>query len=131
MNAKIFLSSLSISFFLLGVNFAWAHAMLEQSSPAKNEALKASPKQITLTFGHPVKLTQFKLTQIKPATQNQNATEIAVPVDLKAGTTRSFAVPVPQLTAGKYQLRWSALSDDGHVMRGTLPFSIENNNAKP
>jgi methionine-rich copper-binding protein CopC len=33
-------------------------------------------------------------------------------------------VPLPALAAGRYRLRWRALSADGHVVPGELHFTL-------
>ncbi len=120
MNVKLLLLTFSVaaSAMLLPLS-GMAHSMLTKSSPAKDEVLKTMPKQVTLEFNHPTRLTQFKLVSL-----DQPGTEIAVKPDLKAATMTTFVIPVPALAKGKYQLKWATLAEDGHAMTGSLPFAV-------
>ncbi|MES2355533.1 MAG: copper resistance CopC family protein [Pseudomonadota bacterium] len=116
---RIILSVVIVMTVLLSAK-AFAHAMLEKSDPANGAVLQAVPKNITLQFGHPAKLTTLKL--------NNGDKDIPVTIDLAAAASTTFVVPLPSLEKGKYQVKWSALSGDAHVMTGVLSFTISSGN---
>ena len=95
---------------------ALAHTHLEKSLPADGSVLKASPPNIVLTFAEPARLTALSL---------QKGTEpLQKLAPLPSASARELSVPVPQLTPGKYVVSWRVVSDDGHVMSGTLHFTL-------
>lgn len=101
---------------LLAPELASAHAPLKTSSPANGAVLATAPATFELEFGHPAKLTQFKLTK--------DATVIAVPLDAAAAASTSFKLPLPALQAGRYEARWSNIGEDGHPMTGSISFTV-------
>ena len=46
------------------------------------------------------------------------------PGTLPTVAAQQVSVPLPQLTPGTYTVSWRAVSDDGHVMPGTLHFTL-------
>jgi methionine-rich copper-binding protein CopC len=105
---------------LLGVllpGFATAHAHLLTAVPADGSTLASAPAQLTLSFSAAGHLTALALRR----------TGDAAPVPLGALPTASashFGIALPTLAAGAYQVSWRVLSDDGHVMSGTLRFTL-------
>jgi methionine-rich copper-binding protein CopC len=43
---------------------------------------------------------------------------------LPTAASQQISVPLPPLTPGTYLVSWRAVSDDGHVMPGTLHFTL-------
>lgn len=96
---------------------AFGHAKLRSSQPAADAELPAAPKSLTLTFNESVRLAVLTLTL--------DGKDIPVTVDRNAPAAPQVMVALPPLVAGKYRVRWSALSvDDGHVTQGTFSFAI-------
>jgi copper resistance protein C len=93
---------------------ASAHSMLKGSIP-KDGASVAPAKQVTLEFSQKVHLTAVKL-----AFRGKD-----VPVKIAHGAdAKRFVVPVKAEKPGSYQIRWSAMARDGHVMTGKLSFAV-------
>jgi methionine-rich copper-binding protein CopC len=119
MKNKLFLLALS----MIGLAFTGhvsAHAMLEKSSPANEAVLSDAPKVLNLEFGHPTKLAKLKLINV-----DQTSKEIPVVINTSAPASKTYAVALPALKAGKYQAKWGTMSKDGHVMTGALSFTIK------
>ena len=96
---------------------ALGHAKLQSTIPAADAQLQIAPTSLTLTFNEAVQLAILVLT-----VEGKN---IPVTVDRSAPAALQVSVALPALTAGKYQVQWSALSaDDGHVSKGTFSFAI-------
>jgi methionine-rich copper-binding protein CopC len=103
---------------------AFGHARLRGSLPAADAELQAAPKSLTLTFNETVRLAVLTLSI--------DGKDIPVTVDRNAPAAPQVSVTLPALAAGRYQVRWSALSvDDGHVTQGTFSFSILTTAAPP
>ena len=95
---------------------ALAHAKLELTVPAADSSIAAMPAQVMLHFSEAVKLTALTI-------QKEGGTE---KVELKAPAEPKAMVQAtaPKLGAGVYLLNWRGLSDDGHVMHGTVRFTV-------
>jgi methionine-rich copper-binding protein CopC len=93
---------------------AWAHSALQSSVPA-NGATVTDPKTITLTFSDAVRLATLKLIAKDGG--------IALPVDKSAAAARTFSLALPALAPAKYEVKWTASADDGHVMTGSFSFT--------
>ena len=101
---------------LLFAGHAFAHAMLESSTPANHAVLGIAPKTIDLKFGHATKLTKLKLLSA--------GQETPLKVDLSAPASTTFSLPLPALKPGIYKVKWGTLSGDGHAMTGSLSFTV-------
>jgi methionine-rich copper-binding protein CopC len=95
-----------------------AHAKLESSEPRASSTLDAAPKQIRLHFNEPLEaaFSKLKLTAA-------NDGEIALPrVDVDKAT---MVAPVPALPRGEYRVQWSAMTHDGHKVKGEFTFRVK------
>ncbi|CAL4869443.1 hypothetical protein MMA231_03735 (plasmid) [Asticcacaulis sp. MM231] len=88
-----------------------AHTALTGSVPESGAILEQSPPSIALTFASPVRLTQIR---------DVNGSKSKRLPFAPTGKSDSFTVQAPNLPAGRNELRWKALSEDGHVMEGTI-----------
>jgi copper transport protein len=98
---------------------ALAHTHLVRSSPAENAVLDKSPASATLVFAEAVTITAVNIQSaggVKTRVQPLPANPIAEP-----------SMPLPPLVPGHYTLSWRALSDDGHIMAGTIHFTVGGN----
>ena len=50
-----------------------------------------------------------------------------IKLDLTSFKERSneFAIPMPSITSGKYNILWRALSPDGHIIKGKSEFEVK------
>jgi methionine-rich copper-binding protein CopC len=105
-------------------NLGFGHAKLVTSSPAGGAELRDSPHVLTFSFDEAVKLAKLDLTR--------DGKPITVHLDTSAPGSKTVTVPVTGLTAGAYELHWTALStDDGHVTKGTFTFTVLGATAPP
>ena len=95
---------------------ASAHAHLEKSSPADGSVITTSPPSIVLSFSEAARLTALSIQRGEEAKQNVKP--------LPTAAAQQITVPLPPLKPGAYSLSWRVLSDDGHVMSGTLHFTL-------
>ena len=102
---------------------ASAHAHLEKSSPADGSVLTTSPSSIALNFSEAARLTALSIQRGDEAKQNLKP--------LPTTAAQQISVPLPPLKPGAYSLTWRVLSDDGHVMSGTLHFTLAAEPATP
>jgi methionine-rich copper-binding protein CopC len=95
---------------------ASAHAHLEKSSPADGSVLTTSPASVVLEFSEAARLTALWIQRGDDPKQSLKP--------LPTAAAQQISVPLPALTAGNYVLIWRVLSDDGHMMSGTLRFTL-------
>lgn len=96
---------------------AQAHTMERAISIANNAVLQAAPETFTVSFVHPAR---FGSVQLRTATGD------TVPIRYQppANATTTFTIPLPKLAPDRYRLTWRVIAEDGHVMTGTLNFTI-------
>jgi methionine-rich copper-binding protein CopC len=96
---------------------AAAHAHLEQAEPADGAVLTTAPPQFKLRFSDAVQLTALSLASEESAKPQKLG-------PLPASAVAQFNVPAPALSPGHYELRYRVISADGHVMAGSVHFSV-------
>jgi methionine-rich copper-binding protein CopC len=107
---KRFLAALVAALALFGVS-ALAHTTLQSSAPASGSVLTQSPERMTLTFSEPT-----RLTSVAVATASGERRLDFTP----SGSATTFTVAAPNLTVGRNEVRWRALSRDGHPVEGSI-----------
>jgi copper resistance protein C len=96
---------------------ALGHTTIESSEPRNNAVLGASPAQIRIRFEHPAMLTSVA---VEAAGQKARRLEFE-----PMTSALDFTLLDPQLVPGRNEIRWKGLSDDGHVIGGTLVFVVD------
>ena len=110
----------SIVVFLAALGFAGvaaAHAHLQNSAPANHSALAVAPTQVTLNFHEAVQLTALSVQAGSAKPQKLGP--------LPSETSKTFKLPLPSLDTGAYVITWRAVSEDRHVMSGTIAFTVQ------
>jgi len=95
---------------------AQAHTHLQKSTPASNST-SAAPEQLMLQFSEATRLTALTL-------QKEGVPEAHKLGPLPVQPYKLIHLAAPKLDPGAYVLSWRALGDDGHVMSGTLRFTV-------
>jgi methionine-rich copper-binding protein CopC len=97
---------------------AFAHASLTASDPEDGATVDAGLAAIEMTFSDPVRLT---LVRVHSATTDSDVPlQGALPDDF-VGTA---AVAVDPLAGGAYDVSWTCVAEDGHVMKGHFAFTV-------
>jgi methionine-rich copper-binding protein CopC len=121
MSLPRFLAAMAFASACLAAPSAFAHAKLQSSTPAPNSALDSAPKQIRLQFNEALEpaFSSIKLTgpQDKPIPLAAGNVDKADPTVMTA--------PLPPLPAGQYHVRWTAMSHDGHKVKGEVVFTVK------
>ena len=109
-----------------GVTAALAHAKMKTSVPKDGETVSAGLAEIQLQFSKPLRLTLIHVRRV------EDQIEIPVSSELPTSFVDSAKVAVDSLQAGSYEVFWTAVSNDGHVMKGSFAFSVkETQDARP
>src|SRR5262245_58161454 len=112
----------SVVALMLVSSLAHAHSQLTASEPADKASLAVAPKEVTLHFSEPVRLTAVSITTAGGAKQN-----LGIPKE----QTAHFALAAPALGDGQYEVNWRAVSADAHIMSGAFTFSVAATGSAP
>ena len=97
-----------------------AHTGLESSNPADGEVVSEPVSQISLTFNRPVEpagsgLTAFDGRGVEHRPDAVNSTD---------GQSWLLHFETP-LASGDYEVRWRVAAEDGHIVEGSLSFTVD------
>ena len=111
-------AALTALLLMAGQTTALAHAKMTASTPKDGSAVAAGLSQIELTFSKPLRLS---MVHVRDANKHD--------ITLKSALPTAFAPVVKinfdSLTPGAYEVAWTAVAEDGHVMKGTFSFSVK------
>ncbi|ALR77074.1 CopC domain-containing protein YobA [[Enterobacter] lignolyticus] len=101
---------------------AFAHAHLQQQSPAADTEISAAPQALTLRFSEGIEGKFSGVTLTGPQHE-------AIPTGLAAVSEKDdkqLVVPLTQaLKSGSYTVNWHVVSVDGHKTQGQYHFSVK------
>ena len=97
---------------------ASAHAKMNASVPKAGATVPAGLSEIELSFSKPLRLT---VVHVMRAAEHQEITVTSGPPKSFASSAKLTVDPLP---AGPYEVSWTAVADDGHVMSGSFKFSV-------
>jgi methionine-rich copper-binding protein CopC len=110
------LSSLAL-LALVSALAADAHTTVESAKPPSGAVLERSPPTIELKFKHAVQMTSIVVLEADKSERKLAFTPTA--------STAVVTIDNPALHTGHNEIRWKALSKDGHVIKGTLTYDIK------
>ncbi|WP_108658285.1 copper resistance CopC family protein [Acuticoccus kandeliae] len=96
---------------------ASAHSSSQPGTPKDGETLTVAPNLVRLNFGGPMRITVLKLV----------GPDGEVPLTRTDGmkpVTTLEATPSGAMAPGAYEIEWRGMGADGHVMEGTVDFTI-------
>ena len=99
---------------------AFAHATLQETSPAPGQVLDSAPKEITLGFNESVEVA---LGAIRVYNSHGERLDIGA-VSHPGGDQSRVRVTVPKLDKDSYVVTWRVISADAHPVRGAFTFQI-------
>jgi methionine-rich copper-binding protein CopC len=105
---------------LLVPTFAWSHAEMVKSVPARRSTTTTPPPRVRLSFNERVeaKFSRVSVWDAKGAQVDLKDVEVD-PEDPK-----QLTVGLPALDPGTYTVRFRVLSVDGHVVESQFPFTV-------
>ncbi len=99
-----------------------AHAMLVKAEPARRAALTRAPSQVRLWFNEEIEKDYASLAVQDAAKAPVTETKPQVAAD----DPKSIVLPLPELEAGKYTVKFRVLSVDGHVVDSSYDFTVKS-----
>lgn len=105
---------------------ASAHAELVASEPAAGATLDVAPDEVVLTFNGPLVPDRSSFVLAGPGGEVGRGS-------VAPGAPDTMALSVPGLAPGSYEVRWTAVAEDGHneIRRDTFAFSIAEPTSPP
>jgi len=103
---------------LVGASPAFAHTRLQSSSPADGASTDTAPTSVSLTFNEPVQPGFATLTLIGP----DGVAYQSGAVTADGGTVSTGVTPLGP--AGKYEIGYRVVSEDGHPVAGSVAFTL-------
>ena len=100
---------------------ASAHTRFLMSDPAPDDTLSTPPQAVQLWFSHPVEADFSRIEVTDSNGQRIDNKDLARDAD----DPKVLRVTLPALSSGKYQVNWTAVSADGHRVKGTFHFSVQ------
>lgn len=116
--------SLWTSYLLLLLLFpmiSHAHVHMDKSQPAKNEILTSAPSAVQLWFSGAVaaEWSKIEVTDTKGERVDNGA------VSNIDNDPKSLQINLKPIGPGSYEIKWNAVANDGHRIKGSSPFSVK------
>lgn len=102
---------------LLLASPAFSHSPLLSSSPTDGASVTALPEAFEMRFKDTARLVRFTLS-------GEAAGDIELGGDHLMVEAQDHRIKLPILAADAYEVRWRAMSADGHIIKGGLTFDI-------
>jgi copper resistance protein C len=100
---------------------ALAHSMLVKAEPPRRAVLAHAPAQVRLWFNEEIEGDYASLVVLDA--EKNPVTEIKP--QLAPDDRKSIVLPLPELTPGKYSVKFRVLSVDGHVVESYFDFTVK------
>ena len=115
---------------------ALSHSPLEKAIPTDGAVLSTPLTEYKMLFKSPAKLIKFEIFQMG---QNDEKNSSFLKTLLKKSTgkmvdinykpslvlLKNHVIKLPNINPGSYEVRWRAMGEDGHVLKGILTFEIK------
>ena len=112
------LAVLAVLVMLAGTGGVLAHAKMIASVPKDGTTVAAGLSEIELSFSKPLRLTLMRVHPLK------GGDDIVVSGALPKSVSDKAKVAIGALAAGAYAVSWTAVAEDGHVMKGSFAFTV-------
>jgi len=100
---------------------AMAHAALVKTEPPRRALLAKAPAEVRLWFNEDIESAYASLVVLD--TGKHPVTEVTP--HLAQDDQKSLVLPLPELTPGKYSVKFRVLSLDGHVIQSSFDFTVK------
>lgn len=114
---------------LMGSDFAFAHAHLHQSEPAKDQVLSQKPSKVVLHFTEALEVPLCKI-EVKDERQGKVVSLKEVKADPVDPKSIEVSLNEGEWKDADYKVTWKVVSKDGHKMLGDYRFSFRANAQK-
>jgi len=113
--------TLALALLALTSASAFAHAKIQQSTPANGATVGTAPTELRLQYNEPVEAAASTVKLIGPG-DAVIATEKAI---ADKDDAKTLVLGLPKLGAGDYRAEWSTMGHDGHRTKGEIRFTVK------
>ena len=111
------------------------HSPLKLANPMDGASLTEAPTEYKMLFKSPAKLIKFEIFQ-KGEDNNKKSSSLKglfkksdgklIEINYKPSLvlSKSHLIKLPKINFGSYEVRWRAMGEDGHVLKGILTFEV-------
>ena len=99
------------------INVTLAHSPLTSSVPKTSQTVPAPFDSFQFTFGDMTKL-------VKITVETEAGEKTDLDLSNHSAPQLEHIIKSEPLSAGHYVVYWRALSDDGHPIKGSIPFKV-------
>ena len=103
---------------------AFAHSPLKSVDPIDKAVLIEAPTEYKMIFKSPAKLIKFQILK-QAEEKDKNPSPLKLNHKPSKLWYESHVVKLPKISNGSYEVRWRAMGEDGHVLKGTLNFEVK------
>ena len=112
------------------------HSPLKLANPMDGALLTKAPTEYKMLFKSPAKLIKFEIFQ-KGEDNNKKSSSLKglfkksdgklIEINYKPSLilSESHIIKLPKINFGSYEVRWRAMGEDGHVLKGILTFEVK------
>lgn len=100
---------------------ASAHSMLVKAEPPRRAVLAKAPAHVRLWFNEEIEGDYASLVVLDAEKHPVTETKPQLAQD----DPKSIVLPLPELAAGKYSVKFRVLSVDGHVVESSFDFTVK------
>ena len=112
------------------------HSPLKLANPMDGALLTKAPTEYKMLFKSPAKLIKFEIFQ-KVQNNNKKSSSLKglfkksdgklIEINYKPSLvlSESHSIKLPKINFGSYEVRWRAMGEDGHVLKGILTFEVK------
>ena len=112
---------------------ASAHSPLATLSPKDGSVLEQAPTEVKMVFKSLVKLIKLEMQKLNSGecsslldclfTSNKGK-NVTLDKHFLMKESKQYFIVLPSLDAGDYIIKWRALGEDGHVIKGEFRFKV-------
>jgi methionine-rich copper-binding protein CopC len=112
---------------------ASAHSPLATLSPKDGSVLEQAPTEVKMVFKSLVKLIKLEMQKLSSDERSSlfgglfishKDKNIALDTHFLMKKSKQYLIGLPALDAGDYFIKWRALGEDGHVIKGEFRFKV-------
>ena len=109
------------------------HSPLKLANPMDGASLTEAPTEYKMLFKSPAKLIKFqkvennnkKSSSLKGLFKKSDGKLIEINYKPSLVLSESHLIKLPKINFGSYEVRWRAMGEDGHVLKGVLTFEVK------
>jgi methionine-rich copper-binding protein CopC len=132
----MFKKIIAVFILLISPTMALSHSPLKLSNPMDGASLSKAPTEYKMLFKSPAKLIKFEIFKkgqnnnkkpslLKGLFKKSDDKLIDINYEPSLVLSESHLIKLPKINFGSYEVRWRAVGEDGHVLKGILTFKVK------